>query len=132
VTKAYKDACDKAGTGAHWAAYEIAYGTEGGTYITLTGRDSMSEMDAAFGDGKKLAAVLGGEDGMMKLDEKFWQALDSARTELFSVNPKQSYVDEAWMKADPDFWKPKASMAPKMATAAAKPAASAPPKPASR
>jgi hypothetical protein len=30
-----------------------------------------------------------------------------------------SYVDDAWIKADPNFWKPKATMAP-----AAKPAAS--------
>jgi hypothetical protein len=37
---------------------------------------------------------------------------------LFSVNPKQSYVDPAWIKADPDFWKPKSAAAP-----AAKPAA---------
>lgn len=134
VTKKYKAANDKAGTGQHWAAYEVAYGGEAGTYITLSARDSLSEVDGMAAMGKKLTDALGGEEGMEKLDEMFWQALDSARTELFSVNPRQSYVDEAWIKADPDFWKPKAPTAAKPATAAAsaKPAASATPKPASR
>jgi hypothetical protein len=65
------------------------------------------------------------------------QAIDSARTELFSINPTQSYAEEAWIKSDPEFWKPKADMA--SAKQAAKPAAtaaaktaSATPKPASR
>ena len=133
VTKMYKEANDKAGTTAHWAAYEIAYGGEAGTYITLTARDSLTEVDTAFGENAKIAAALGGEKGMQKLDDLFWQALDSARTELFSVNPKQSYAEEAWIKGDPAFWKPKAT-----SSAAAKPAASAgakpsaTPKPASR
>jgi hypothetical protein len=39
------------------------------------------------------------------------------------VNPKQSYVSDDWIKADPGFWKPKAAMpAAKPATPAAKPA----------
>jgi len=38
---------------------------------------------------------------------------------LFSVNPKQSYVDLAWIKADPDFWKPKSAAAPAVKPAAA-------------
>jgi hypothetical protein len=43
-------------------------------------------------------------------------AIDADRYELYSVNPAQSYVSEDWIKADPEFWKPKP------AAAAAKPA----------
>ncbi len=111
VTKMYKEANDKAGTTAHWAAYEVAYGTEQGTYIAITARDSLTEIDTGFAEGKKIADALGGEEGMRKLDNLYWQALDSARTELFSVNPKQSYAEEAWIKGDPDFWKPKMAAA---------------------
>jgi hypothetical protein len=130
VTKAYKEANDKAGTTAHWATYEVAYGGEGGTYISITARNTMSEIDTAAVEGKKISDALGGQDGMRKLDESFWAAIDSVHTELFSVNSKQSYPEEAWIKGDPDFWKPKAA-APK-AEAAAKPASAAATKPASR
>jgi hypothetical protein len=137
VTKAYKEANDKAGTTQHWATYEIAYGTEAGTYISITARDTLAEVDAGVAEGKKIAAALGGEDGMRKLDESFWGAIDSTRTELFSINPKQSYPEEQWLKGDPDFWKPKAEAAASATrpatTASARPvAAPAVPKPASR
>ena len=44
---------------------------------------------------------------MAKFDALFGAAVDSSRSELFAVNPKQSYVSDEWIKADPDFWKPK-------------------------
>jgi len=34
-------------------------------------------------------------------------SVDYSRSELFSINPKMSYVSDEWIKADPDFWKPK-------------------------
>ena len=99
-------------------------------------RNSLSEVDTAFGDGKKLESAVG-KDGMQKLDDQFWQAVDSARTELFSINPRQSYAEEAWIKSDPEFWKPKADMSAtkqpaKQSADAAGKTASATPKPASR
>jgi hypothetical protein len=123
LTKMYKEALDKAGSKAHWAAYEVAYGGEGGTFITMTARNSMTEIDQDMADFKKVIEGAG-DEGMAKLDALFAQAIDSSRSELFSVNPKQSYAEEAWIKADPEFWKPKKA-APD--TAAAKPGA---PKPA--
>lgn len=130
VTKTFKEANDKAGTSAHWATYEIAYGGEGGTYMSITARDSLKEVDAAMGDMKKIGEALGGEDGLQKLDHDFSEAIESVRSELFSVNPKQSYAEEAWIKGDPDFWKPKAAAPKAQSAAAAKPAATQ--KPASR
>ena len=124
AVKMYQDACDKAAPEAHWGMYELAYGGEGGTYVALSHRESLKEMDEIMAGGKKFMEAMGGEEGMQKFDELAGQALDSNRTELFSINPKQSYADEAWIKGDPDFWKPKKA-APE--TAAAKPAA---PKPA--
>ena len=124
VTKMYKDACEKAGTDAHWGMYQVAFGGEGGTYIALTHRDSLTELDKGMADDKKIVEAMGGEEAMAKFDELFGQAVDSSHSELFSINPKQSYVEEATIKADPDFWKPKAP--------APKPAAAAPQKPSSR
>ena len=130
VTKMYKDACEKAGLDAHWGMYEVAFGAEGGTYIALTHRESLAELDKEMADSKKFVEAAGGEEGMSKLDDLFGQAVDSSRSELFSINPKQSYIDETTAKADPDFWRPKASAPKAQSATAAKPAAT--PKPASR
>ena len=128
VTKMYKDACEKAGLNLHWGMYEVAYGGDGGTYIGLTHRDSLAEIDEERANGKKFVEAVGGEEGAAKLDQMFGEAVESVRTELFSINPKQSYVDETTMKADADFWRPKAPKA--QSATAVKPAAT--PKPASR
>ena len=129
--KQYKEACEKADIGAHWGMYEIAYGSDSGTFIALSHRDSMTEFDKGMADGPKIMGAMGGEEGMQKFDELFAQAVDVSRAELYSINPKQSYAEEAWIKADPDFWKPKPA-APKAQAATSKPAAAAAPKPASR
>jgi hypothetical protein len=127
VTRTWKQANDKAGTGAHWAAYEIAFGSDGGTYISLTSHKSLADIDTEIADGKKIAAAVGGQEGMRKLDDAFWQAVDSTHSELFTINPRQSYPDDQWIKGAPDFWKPQAS-----AATATEPAATASTKPASR
>jgi hypothetical protein len=117
--KMVKEGNEKAGTSAHWGAYEIAYGGDDGTVIALTHRESMSEIDKGFDEGKKFAEAMGGEEAMNKLDDICGQGIDSSHTELFEINPKQSYAEDAWIKSDPDFWKPK-SKAPE--AEAAKPA----------
>ena len=114
--KLVKDAHDKAGTSAHWAMYEIAYGTQDGEFVALSADKSMADIDTGFGENKKFMDALG-DDGKKQMRELFASAVDYSRSELFSINPKMSYVPDAWIKAD-DFWKPKAAPAP-----AAKPAA---------
>jgi hypothetical protein len=108
LTKMVKEGHEKAGTSAHWATFEIAYGTEDGTYIVLSGDKSMADIDTGFSEGKKFRDAMG-DEGMKKLDELFAATVDSSRSELFSINPRQSYVSEDWIKADPDFWKPKSA-----------------------
>lgn len=130
AVKMYKDACEKAGIDAHWGMYEVAFGADGGTYLALTHRDSLAELDKGMADGQKLMEAMGGEEGMTKFDELFGQAVDVSRSELFSINPKQSYIDESTAKADPDFWRPKSAAPKAQSPATAKPAAA--PKPASR
>jgi hypothetical protein len=83
----------------------------------------MSAIDLGYAEDKKFVAALGGDEGMRKLDQMFGDAVESSHSELFTVNPKQSYVSDDWIKSDPGFWKPKA------AAPAGKPAA-APKKPA--
>ena len=60
-----------------------------------------------YREDKKFVEAMGGEEAMAKFDKLFGEAVDSSRSELFSINPKQSYVTDDWIKADPEFWKPK-------------------------
>jgi len=127
LVKMVKDAHDKAGTSAHWGAYDTAFGREDGTYVILSGDNSMSDIDKGFAESKKWIEAMGGEEGMKKFDELYGSAVSSSGSELFAVNPAQSYVDEEWIKADPGFWRPKAAEA---AAKSAKPATIATAKPA--
>jgi len=109
VVKMVRDAHEKAGTSAHWGCYEVAFGAPDGTYVVLTGDPSMSAIDVGYSEDKKFREAVGGEEGMQKLDELFGEAVDSSHSELFTVNPKQSYVPADWMKADAAFWKSNAA-----------------------
>ncbi len=106
VVKMVKDAHEKAGDGAHWGMYRLMFGGEGGTYVALSGDPSMSAIDDVFTGQKKYLEALGGEEGMTKLDALFGAAVDTSHSEIFAVNPKQSYVSDDWIKADAAFWKP--------------------------
>jgi len=111
----------KAGTSAHWATYEIAYGGDN-EYVAFSPDKSMAEIDTAFAEDKQFHDALG-EEGMRKLRELEADCIDSSDSELFAFNPAQSYPHEEWVKEDPGFWKPKPMMAPaaKPAPAAKKP-----------
>ena len=114
--KIVKDAHDKAGTSAHWSMFEMAYGAQEGEYVALSADNSMADIDTGYSEEKKFMDALG-ENGVKQFRELFASAVDYSRSELFSINPKMSYVSDEWIKADPDFWKPKPA-----ATQAAKPA----------
>jgi hypothetical protein len=93
--------------------YQSVYGQEDGTYIVFNQMKSAAEIDRGFGDFEKFSAAMG-EDSMRKLAELTAATVDSSETNLFVFNPRMSYVADDWIKADPDFWKPK----PAAATAA--------------
>ncbi len=113
VKEAYKKIPD-----AHWAAYSAVYGLPDTTYIIFSPMKSLAEVDKNLMENKDFEAAMG-EEGMKKLGELSARAIESSQTNLFAINPRMSYVGEDWIKADPDFWKPKAAAAP---AAAKKPA----------
>ncbi len=115
LAKMVIDAHQKAGTSAHWATYEMAYGG-GDEYLILSADKSMADIDKGFAEGKEFEGAMG-EEGMKKFRELISSTIESSDSELFAINPRQSYAPEEWIKANPEFWKPKAPAAP-----AAKPA----------
>ena len=118
LVKMYRDGYEKAVPDAHWGTFEEMYGGDGGTYLVFIGRESLSEIDKGLADNKQFVAALG-EDGMKKLAETEAACVESSQQQLFAVNPHMSYVADDWIKADPEFWKPKSMARP------AKPAAEA-------
>jgi hypothetical protein len=120
IVKMVKAAYEKV-PAAHWATYHGQYGQEGNTYVVFTQIKSMAEVDQGFAQDKQFMANMG-EDGMKKFSDLLAGAIEFSQHNLFSFTPSMSYVSDEWIKADPDFWKPKAhAAAPKKA--ADKPAA---------
>ncbi len=105
----------------HWAMYEAAYGQEDVTYIVIQPLKSLAEVDQGMERDKQFMAAMG-EEGMKKLGELESSAIEFTQSNLFQFSPAMSYPPDAWVKADPDFWKVKAA-APAKAKAEEKPAA---------
>jgi hypothetical protein len=104
----------------HWATYQAIYGQEGGTYVVFTPMKSAAEIDQSFDHSKKFMAAMG--DDMKKFSELEAVTIESSQHNWFVFSPKMSYVADEWVKADPDFWKPKASAAAAPKKAEEKPA----------
>jgi hypothetical protein len=109
LVKLYQKGCEKI-PDCHWDMYQIVYGAPDGTYIVFNPLKSAAEIDRNFESMKTFSDALG-EDGMKQFAELSAATLESSETNLFTFNPRMSYVSEDWIKADPEFWKPKMSMA---------------------
>jgi len=116
------DAHKKAGDSAHWATFEIAYGGDN-EYVVFSDDKSMADIDTGYAEDKQFRDAMG-DDGMKKLSELVAACIQESDSELFAINPAQSYPPDSWVQADPDFWKTKPAAAPaaKAAPEAKKPA----------
>jgi len=106
LVKMYQTGFEKI-SDVHWATYQVQYGQEDGTYIIFNPMKTAAEIDRDEANFMKFSAAMG-EDGMKKLAELTAATVDSSETNLFIFNPRMSYASEDWIKADPEFWKPKA------------------------
>jgi hypothetical protein len=91
----------------HWATFEVQYGQmDGPVFIVFSALKSGSEIDQEPSSDKAFREAVGA-DGLKKFAELESSAIASQQTNLFSFTPSMSYVSDEWIKADPDFWKPK-------------------------
>ena len=116
LVKMVKAAYEKGVPDAHWGMFQEVFGSDGDTFLVLTARKTLAEVDRAFKEDDPQFVAAMGEDGMKKLSELVRASVTSSQHQLYAFNPHMSYVPDEWIKADPDFWKPK-TVAP-----AAKPA----------
>ena len=82
---------------------------------------SAAEVDQSFAQDKQFMASMG-EDGMKKFSELLAVAIETSQRNLFAFTPSMSYPPDEWIKADPDFWKPKPHAAAANKKAEEKPA----------
>jgi hypothetical protein len=106
LVKLAKEGYGKGDPEAHWGTFELIYGGEAGTYMVLTARKSLAEVDRGFSIEKDVMSAIGEANGK-RMDELFASCVESLQTQLFAFNPAMSYPAEEWIKSDPDFWKPK-------------------------
>jgi hypothetical protein len=110
LVKLAKEGYGKGDPQAHWGTFELVYGGDAGTYLVLTARKSLAEVDRGFSMEKDIMSAIGEANGK-KMDELFASCVESLQTQLFAFSPSMSYPAEEWIKSDPDFWKPKTSTA---------------------
>jgi hypothetical protein len=114
LVKMYRDGFAKI-PNVNWALYESHFGQDnGGVFLVITKMTSLTEEDRGMGDFKKFAEVIGAS-GLKKLEELTASCVEWDQTNLFEFDPKLTYPDPDWIKADP-FWKPKAAAPAKAAT----------------
>ena len=106
LAKMWVDMGQKAGPSAHWVCFRDEYGEDNGYFVCLTPDNSLDAVDAADADFNKVNSALSDEE-KKKIGELRAGALDEDRSEIYSVNPAQSYVPDAFIKADPGYWKAK-------------------------
>jgi hypothetical protein len=106
LVKLYKEGYEKV-PDAKWALFESVYGADnGGMFLVFNPMKSLAEVEQGFADLKKFVDALG-ENKMKQLGELTASCIESQQTNLFRFNPKISYPEDSWIKADPSFWRPK-------------------------
>jgi len=115
AAKNYMAASAKAGLQQSFICYQIVMGEQAGTYLFFSGMASMSGLDGNADRMKALATAMGLEK-FAAFDRSGADFLLSIENTLLEVRPSMSYAPQAFLDADPAFWKPAA--APKPAAAA--------------
>ena len=106
VVKMAKAGYEKGVPNAHWGMFEEVYGADSGTYLLLISHKTLAEIDKGFAEDKQFEAAMG-EEGMKKFGELYAECCEASQHQLFAFSARQSYVQDEWIKADPEFWKPK-------------------------
>ncbi len=97
----------KTGVNDNHSVYQVLTGMPAGTFLIITPMKSLAEVDAApqlHGQAYRDAI---GDDGRKKLSELASSSTISAETNYFAFSPGMSYPSQAFIDADPAFWKPK-------------------------
>ena len=105
------EALKKASVDVHSAFYTVTAGMPGGTYLLITPRKSLAELDPNPAQAKAVQDALG-EDNNKKRLKLLADSEISTETSIYAFSPKMSYVPKEFAKAGGEFWTPKPSPKP--------------------
>lgn len=103
AAKAYAAAAKRVAPNMSWRTYEVIAGLPGPTYLVFASVQSFAEFDKSM----QQAMAIGNAftpDELSTLQKFSTTGLISAETQRFSLDPKQSYVDDATKAKDAKFW----------------------------
>ena len=106
AAKAYKGMAARSMPNARWRVYQVSAGMAGPTYLIFSSVDSFSQFDAMFAEGMAAEKTMTAEE--RAVFQKFdTEALISAETNKYRLDPNMSYVSPETKAADPAFWSKK-------------------------
>jgi hypothetical protein len=106
------DALKKANIPTPSDVFGITAGMPNGTFLVITPRKSLAEMDPNPERAKAVQDALG-EDNVKKRQKLISESVISTETSIYAFSPRMSYVSKEWIAAAPDFWAPKVMVAMK-------------------
>lgn len=90
----------------HWTTYQQEFGSNNNAFVVMTPFRALTDVDQERGSGSAFREAMG-EAGVKRVEELEAACVESEQTSLYYINPRISYPPEEWVKAEPDFWKPK-------------------------
>jgi hypothetical protein len=103
AAKTYKAVATRAMPNARWRVYQITAGVPGPAYLIFSSVEAFGQFDAmmAEGIGAEKSVTPAEKDIFKKFDT---EALVSAESNKFRLDPSMSYVSADAKAADPAFW----------------------------
>jgi hypothetical protein len=104
AVNALKAAAGRLSTDAGWRVYAVTQGMPGGTFLIFSSVESFGDFDAKLSGGQAMMAGLTDAE-RVALQTFATEALISAISNRFRLDPKMSYVSEETKDTDPEFWR---------------------------
>ena len=119
AARAYGAAARRSAPGLAYRVYEIMAGGQGPAYYIFSSVAGFGDFDKAITDGQALmkGATQTEQDALNRFSN---EALISAETQRYRVDPTMSYVPKETRSTDTSFWMPKKPAAPQAAANATK------------
>jgi hypothetical protein len=106
AAKAYKAMAARSMPNARWRVYRVSAGMPEPTYLIFSSIESFGQFDAMFAEGMAAEKTITAEE--RAVFQKFnTEALISAESNKYRLDPNMSYVSPETKAADPTFWSKK-------------------------
>ena len=105
MRKLLNAAWTKSGSKQRRTVYSVSSGMPAGTYLILSGMDSLKAMDPPPSPMSMADAF--GADNLTRYNKLQSDIVVSSESTMFAVSPKMSNPPKEFITADPDFWAPK-------------------------